>query len=303
MLFSALGLQWSDNSGKLKSQEQMMNETIYALANMENGSEKARLASELFGKAGVDMMPMLNNGADGIKQLTERSHELGLVMSDEAVSAGVLLGDTMDDVKSAFGAIGTNLGSSIIPLVQQVAEMIIDNMPAIQGIIGEFAPVLADLFTNIVPPLLELAQTLLPLFFDLIKALLPIFSEIVKNVLPIILDLMKMLLPPITEIIKKLLPLLLKLIEPLLPLLEPILKLLQPFIDLLMMIITPLVDLLDMILPPLIEVISWLIDLALKPLQSAFEFLAKVIGGVVKGAFGGIEAYITTAKKCIYGNH
>lgn len=130
--FSRLGLSVTDTTGKLKSQEQMTNEAIMALAAMENGTEKAKLATELFGKAGQEMMPMLNNGAEGITALKDRAHELGLVMSDEAVTAGVVLGDTMDDVKKSFGAIVTKIGVEVMPVIQKLLEWVLQYMPQIQ---------------------------------------------------------------------------------------------------------------------------------------------------------------------------
>lgn len=134
--FNKLGLTWKDGSGNLKNQEEMMNESIMALAKMENGTEKARMATDLFGKAGMEMMPMLNNGAEGITQLKDRAHELGLVMSDESVSAGVLLGDTMDDVKNSFQAVATKIGVNVMPIVQKFLDFILDKMPLIQKVFG-----------------------------------------------------------------------------------------------------------------------------------------------------------------------
>lgn len=134
--FKALGLTWEDGNGKLKSQEQMMEEAITALAGMEDGTERARLAQELFGKAGLELEPVLNSGVDGIEALRDRCHDLGLVMSDEAVNAGVKLGDTIADVKDSFGAITDRLGSQFMPIIQQVADMLIDYMPTIEGAIN-----------------------------------------------------------------------------------------------------------------------------------------------------------------------
>ena len=133
--FKALGLTWEDGNGKLKSQEQMMEEAITALAGMEDGTERARIAQELFGKAGVELAPILNSGADGIEELRTRCHDLGLIMSDEAVNAGVKLGDTIDDVKSTFGAITDRIGTSFIPIVQQMADKLLEFMPQIESAI------------------------------------------------------------------------------------------------------------------------------------------------------------------------
>lgn len=132
--FDALGVSIYDASGGLKDQEVILKDTLYALAEMENGTEKARMATELFGKAGVEMMPMLNNGAEGMTELTERAHELGLVVSDEAVTAGVVLGDTISDVKQSFGTVINKIGVELMPVIQSVLDWILSNMPMIQGV-------------------------------------------------------------------------------------------------------------------------------------------------------------------------
>jgi len=59
----------------------------------------------------MELEPILNTGAQGIEELRQRCHDLGLVMSDETVNAGVKLGDTIDDVKGSFGAIVNNIGA------------------------------------------------------------------------------------------------------------------------------------------------------------------------------------------------
>lgn len=146
--FKELGLSVKDSEGKMKSQEQMLKETITALANMENGTEKAKLATEFFGKAGQEMMPMLNGGAEAIEELTQRSHELGLVMSDDAVNAGVILGDTMADVEKAFGAVVTQIGIHLFPIIQTFLEWVLENMPFFQEIFSSVFSGIEFLVTN-----------------------------------------------------------------------------------------------------------------------------------------------------------
>ncbi len=178
--FGALGLTWEDSTGKLKSQEEMMKEALFALADMENGTEKAKLATELFGKAGIELMPMLNGGSEAIQELTDRSHELGLVMSDETVNAGVVLGDTMDDVKGAFGAVVTKLGAEFMPILQLLLEWILAHMPEIKKVIEvafKAIKVVVDLvsqaFSFILPILTTLYEWIAPYF--------PVIQSIVET--------------------------------------------------------------------------------------------------------------------------
>lgn len=70
-------------------------------------------------------------------------------MSDDAVSAGVKLGDTMDDVKKSFGAITTQLGVQFMPAVQAMLEWILTAMPTIQVIMGDTFNLIGDLVSTV----------------------------------------------------------------------------------------------------------------------------------------------------------
>lgn len=177
--FDKLGVSWDDGNGKLKDQETMMNEALYALANMENGTDKARLATELFGKAGVEMMPMLNNGAESMDELTQRAHDLGLVVSDEAVSAGVLLGDTMADVQQSFSAVVTKIGVEVFPLIQRGLDWLLEKMPTIQAVLG----VVFDVITTGVTAVIEFITYLI----EIVQAKLPEIQSIVESVVTALL--------------------------------------------------------------------------------------------------------------------
>lgn len=295
------GLGLSYDELKNKSPEEAFNQVSAALADMEQGTQRNALGADVFGKAYTEMLPLLNAGSDGMAALKKEADDLGIVMSEDAVKAGVVFGDTLANVKDAAGGMMNQIGSALIPVLQTVLDLIIDNIPVISGMFQTLAPILSQALTGMLPPLMDLAQQLLPIIFDLIEQLLPVAMEIISAILPVITDLLLMLLPPVIEIVQMLLPVLLKLITPLLPLLQPILQLLQPFIDLLMLIIEPLIEILDLILPPLITVISRVIEVAIMPLQAAFSGLAGILGSVVKGAFDQIKNYVETVKNVFRG--
>ena len=129
--FEQLGVSIYDSSGALKSQEDMMKDAIMSLADMEDSTERAKLATELFGRAGTELEPLLNSGSAGIQELMDRANELGLVMSDDAVNAGVKFGDTLADVKSSLGMIGTTIGTAVMPMIQTLLDWVIAHMPEI----------------------------------------------------------------------------------------------------------------------------------------------------------------------------
>lgn len=184
--FSALGLSIYDSGGALKDQESMMKETIMALANMEDSTERAKLATQLFGRAGSELEPLLNSGADGIQELMDRSHELGLVMSDEAVDAGVKLGDTMQDVKDSFGMVATQIGVQVMPVIQALLDWVLAHMPEIQETVST---VMEGIKTGIAA-----LQAFWAEHGDAISAKVESVMEIVKNVVQVGMDVLGQLI-------------------------------------------------------------------------------------------------------------
>lgn len=136
--FNKLGLSVKDLNGNMKSQEQMFEETARALQGMPAGAEKSQLAFDLFGKAGLELMPMLNGAAGSIDEMKAKAEELGLVISDDAVDAGVQFTDAMDQLKRSMGAVGTNIGAALMPMFIALSDWIQAHMPEIQATIKAF---------------------------------------------------------------------------------------------------------------------------------------------------------------------
>ena len=297
--FNRLGVSVTDSSGKLRSQEEVMWETMTALQGMDNQTEKARLATELFGRSGTELMPLLNGASGSIEEMKQQAHELGLVLDDELIDNGVELTDSLDQTKRAFQSIITQLGGALMPIVTKVSDYIQKAMPTIQGLIERIGPVLTTMLDSMLPPLMDLVEQIFPILIGLIETLLPPLTNIIETLLPVITDLLTMIVIPLTQIVEMILPLLISLIEPLLPLLEPILGLLQPIIDVLLILLEPLVQLLNVILPPLITVITAIVNTIVAILQPCLEGIKTVIGGVVdfvKGAWEKITNFGETLK-------
>lgn len=159
--FQSLGVAVTDSKGKLRSQEEVLYDSIKALQKMENGSEKARLAQKLFGKQGQDIMPLLNSQSGSIEELTAKAHELGIVMGDDAVEASVKLTDTLDQSKRAFQGIMTQVGVQVMPIFQKFLDFILQHMPQIKtvmsvvfGAVGSFVTTVADIFKDYLMPII-----------------------------------------------------------------------------------------------------------------------------------------------------
>lgn len=130
--FNKLGVSVTDASGKMRNQEEVLKDVITAFQGMEDGAEKSRLAQELFGKQGQEILPLLNSEAGSFEKLVNQAHEYGLILDDEVVDAGVNFTDTLDSAKRAAGALGVSIGGKLMPIITDMLNKFIEHLPEIQ---------------------------------------------------------------------------------------------------------------------------------------------------------------------------
>jgi phage-related protein len=188
--FDKLGLSATDAAGKMKSQEQIFNETVTALQQVENDTERAALANDLLGRSGQELAPLLNAGAGSIENMKNKARDLGLVINNESIDAGVKFTDTVDQLKRSFGAAAAQVGADLLPMFQRLAEWVISNMPTIQ-----------EVFSKVFGVISTVVSTAYDIFNDY---LLPIFKEIynwgVKN-WPVFQEIMDVVFKAIKEVV------------------------------------------------------------------------------------------------------
>lgn len=142
--FDTLGVGTRNSDGSMKDAETVMWDTFTALQNVENQTEKARLANELFGRSGSELMPLLNGASGSIEEMREKAHELGLVLSDDSVDAGVAYTDMVDQLKRSFSTVVTEIGTQLMPVLLELGQYITENMPAIKETISKIMTVISS---------------------------------------------------------------------------------------------------------------------------------------------------------------
>lgn len=282
---------------KLEGTDLNLDDAISQIMELGTEEERTAAAIDLFGEnIAYGLAPILAQSGEDFDALKDRAEDLGLIMSEDAVKAGVELGDTMADVQASMEALGAQLGSALMPLVQDVIYLILDNMPLIQETMATLIPVIVSLAETLLPPLMELAQQLLPVLVDLINQLMPIISSLMATVLPVIVDLIGMLAPFLVQILETMLPIINSVLTPLLPLLEPIVGFLQPILDVLILFLQPLTDLLNLILPPLMEILGAFIGVLAEDLGICIEAARIWISETLVPAFQALWDKVTDVK-------
>ena len=116
-----LGIKARNLDGSLKSNKQVMYELADRFAGMEDGAQKTALAMSIFGKSGADMIPMLNGGSEGMRELDEMASKLGLTLSDEAVEQAGAFNDTLDLLMLGGQGVARGIAAELLPTLSSLA--------------------------------------------------------------------------------------------------------------------------------------------------------------------------------------
>lgn len=118
--FARLGLSMEDVHSM--SSEELFSATITALQNVENQTERTAIASDLLGRGATELGALLNTSAEDTEKMRQRVHELGGVMSDEAVKNSAKFQDSLQDMKTAMGGLTRGIKSDFLPSFTQVMD-------------------------------------------------------------------------------------------------------------------------------------------------------------------------------------
>lgn len=123
--FAKLGISVKDASGKLKSADVIMAEVADKFKGYEDGPEKAAIALRLFGKAGADMIPVLNDGGDSMRENIAYAKKYSGV-TQELADASDNFNDTMGKLEVQQKNLGNSIAAAVLPILQLVGNEMVD---------------------------------------------------------------------------------------------------------------------------------------------------------------------------------
>lgn len=106
-------------SGKL-SLEDAIGKIAGKFAEMEDGPKKAALSMDLFGGAGQRLIPLLNQGEDGLKKFRKEARDLGLVFSKEALGGVDTFDDSSQKLEESLKSLKTRALMAIAPAMNKI---------------------------------------------------------------------------------------------------------------------------------------------------------------------------------------
>lgn len=183
--FKKLGISLEDLSSM--SREDIFAAVVTGMQGMEDSTERAALANDLFGKSGQNLTPLFNETAESTQALKDAAHDLGMVMSDEAVKASAAYNDSVDTLNRSFTGFKNNLMGEVLPGMTAVVDgitLLINGSEEGGEKIKEGVDDVIGTVTSLIPKAVELLSTIAAAIIENAPAIIESLATAVIDLLP-----------------------------------------------------------------------------------------------------------------------
>lgn len=276
--FQQLGISQEEVANS--SKEEIFEKTISALQKMPEGMERTRLATQLLGRSSVELGALLNTSAEDTEKMRQRVHELGGVMSDDAVKASARYQDSLQDMQTALEGTKRNIMSSFLPSLADVMDGLgnLFSGDSEKGL-GQIKKGISGFIQNMtkaIPKFIEVAGTIVSALGQAIVENLPLLLE---AGIKAILQIAKGLGEAAPELVPAIVDAVLTMVD---TLLDNVDLLVDAALQLGIGIALGLIDALPVIVEKIPEIIEALISALISAIPKISDAGVKLLGALVK---------------------
>ena len=148
--FADMGIEQAEVAGL--SQVQLFEKMAEGIAGIEDPIKQVAIAQEAWGRAGVNLLPLINDQENSIADLREEARRLGFVIDNETAKAAEEFQDRLLDVKMILTGLRNVIGEALLPtftrLLTRFKEWFLVNKDLIGQRLEDFADRIAEGFEH-----------------------------------------------------------------------------------------------------------------------------------------------------------
>lgn len=293
--FETLGITQEDIASM--DSEELFSNTITALQNVDDETERTYLASKLLGRGATELGALLNTSAEDTQEMKDRVSELGGVLSDDAIKAGAAYQDSLQDMSTAFTGLKNNMLVEFLPSVTTVMDGLTE---VFAGNGSEGIGMITDGINDFVNNLSDLIPEISEVGGSIISSLITAISENSDTILNAGVDVMTQLsdalisaLPTIFESASEILG---KIVEGIISSLP---ELATAALDIIVSLANGIGEALPTLIPTIVEVILEITNTLIDHLPDLIEAGLTIFLGLVEGITEAIPVIIDALPELI----
>lgn len=123
--FRSLGLSATDANGRLKSSDAVMGELAEKFAGLKDGAGKTAVSMAIFGRAGADLIPLLNGGKEGLAEMNAEAAQFGAIVSTTAAKQAEAFNDNLTRLGYAVKGVIVQVAEKLLPILVDVSNKMV----------------------------------------------------------------------------------------------------------------------------------------------------------------------------------
>lgn len=128
--FKKLGVSVKDSNGHFKSADVLFTDVAEGIHNLKDPSQQAALATQLFGRQGRQLLPILKEGREGVEGITEEFRALGGGYSEKAIAAS----KKFEASQARLGLVWTSIKSKVFPYLLKALSWLVEKFTTISKV-------------------------------------------------------------------------------------------------------------------------------------------------------------------------
>ena len=171
-----LGVSITDAEGNLRSAEDVFYDTIDALGQVQNRTERDAIAMDLMSESAQELNPLIDAGSAALRDYADEAHEMGYVLDNEALTA-------LDNVDNGFSRLSNTTDALKNQIAAEFAPYLSEALEDIRALIEKVGKALIDSgAVDAFGSILESSVSLLEPLGSLVTTVLPALSAALKPV-------------------------------------------------------------------------------------------------------------------------
>lgn len=134
--FEALGIAVKDADGNFRDIEDVFYDSLAALSQIGNETERDLAAMDLFGKSADTLATIIDDGGAGLQEYGQKAQDLGLILSEDTIGKLNETGDTIAEMKARATATFTEMGATLLETLAPTIELIIEKIGEVVAWLG-----------------------------------------------------------------------------------------------------------------------------------------------------------------------
>ncbi len=123
--FKDLDIEVQNADRSLRDTTDIIYDVADAFQDMPDGAAKSSAAMRIFGESGAQLIPLLNQGSEGIKAMGDEAEALGLIFDEKAGKQAEEFNDNMTRLKKAIDGAFLGIAQGLLPTIIDLTEELV----------------------------------------------------------------------------------------------------------------------------------------------------------------------------------